>query len=271
MPHQELTIIYGFALCFFGSAYPFTVAAVEAWRQCGGSQASICLHDMAAQIDNAVKESALDDQIDDDKDGIADVEQISSKELLKRKIHVALRATDPKIVNDSLKGIYGAWSAVIACLKLEFARTIALGSAIGDFIHKLANIPLTKVMVHFLDDDLHQWIPNIISYTCKIVAIIIAYQIQVIITTFYSSIRGGLMVSRTSLTWLIAKFGWKIDLETSYADEIAGWTLAAIGFYCQFKLGFGAPMLVRLVLWPVGFIEASLIWAVNSGPSPLHF
>ena len=42
-----------------------------------------------------------------------------------------------------------------------------------------------------------RWIPTYISYTCKGIAVIIAYHIQKIITAFYSATRGGLMVFRS--------------------------------------------------------------------------
>jgi hypothetical protein len=33
------------------------------------------------------------------------------------------------------KGLYTGWIGVVAVLKIQFAKTIALGSAIGDFIY----------------------------------------------------------------------------------------------------------------------------------------
>ena len=44
---------------------------------------------------------------------------------------------------------------------------------------------------------LRRWIPTYISYTCKAIAVIIAYHVQKIITAFYSATRGGLMVFRS--------------------------------------------------------------------------
>jgi hypothetical protein len=106
---------------------------------------------------------------------------------------------------------------------------------------------------------------------CKIIGILVAYHLQVIISTFYASIRGGLMISRTALTYASRKLGstkygkWiPEDLDATYMDEIAGWALAAAGFYSQFKYGFGAPFFLQILLWPLGFLEASLVAAVYS-------
>lgn len=267
LPQDELAILCGLLLCFFGGMYPMTMAAAEAWRQCGGDQTAECIHDLYAQFQTALEASKADDELDEDGDGIADVEQISGNDLATRKARIVLVSTDPVIVNKAFKGVYSGWAAIIAVLKLEFAKTIALGSAIGDFLNKWATIPMTKILVHFMAEDLQKWIPTIISYTCKIVAITIAYKIQQIISTFYSAIRGGLMVTRNGLNWLSKKGLLNIDPETTYIDEVLGWCLAALGFYMQFKSGFAAPWFIQLILWPLGAIEGALIWSVAS-PTP---
>ena len=33
----------------------------------------------------------------------------------------------------------------------------------------------------------------------------------------------------------------QVDPDTTYVDEIFGWSLAALGFYIQFKMGFSPP------------------------------
>ena len=53
-------------------------------------------------------------------------------------------------------------------------------------------LPGTHLLVNLLEPDIHKWIPNFISYTCKIIGIIVAWNIQVVITAFYSAVRGGL-------------------------------------------------------------------------------
>ena len=113
---------------------------------------------------------------------------------------------------------------------------MALGAAIGDFLGAWATMPATKLLVHLMSPDLHKWIPNIIFYTCKVVAITIAWKVQIIISTFYSAIRGGLLVTRTVLRWLSKKGIVTIDPDETDLDEYCGWALAALGFYFQVLL-----------------------------------
>lgn len=78
--------------------------------------------------------SALDDQVDEDGDGIADVDQIDSKALLMRKTNLALTKVDPGKIDKAMGGLYLSWIAIIATLKVQFARTITLALSIADML-----------------------------------------------------------------------------------------------------------------------------------------
>ena len=56
----------------------------------------------------------------------------------------------------------------------------------------------------------------------------------------------------------------KIDPNETYIDEVAGWALAAVGFYVQFAGGFAPPNFVRVLLWPLETSEAALLWGITS-------
>lgn len=50
--------------------YPTTMAALEAWRQCGGKQALQNLSDLKDQFVRVLEASEQDDKKDDDNDGV---------------------------------------------------------------------------------------------------------------------------------------------------------------------------------------------------------
>ena len=78
-----------------------------------------------------------DDLVDDDGDGISDVDQISPPELLKRKIMLLVfNLKSPHKIQDAVKSIYAALLAVLATLKLEFAQTTAIAMGIADMVQK---------------------------------------------------------------------------------------------------------------------------------------
>jgi len=266
LPTDLFGVIWGMCLVFFGGFYPLTMAAFEAARQCGGEDTWIAIHDLSVEFHNAKIASEADDLVDDDNDGIADVEQISAKELIHRKNHLFLASTDPTVLDRGFNGIYSAWLAVIAVLKIQFAQMIALGAAIGGFLAKLLRIPMTQILVHVIKPDTHKWIPQIISYICKIISIIIAYHVEKIISAAYSALRGGLMVTRNFMAILSRKKILHIDPDQSYLDEILGWCLAIIGFLFQFQMGFGPPLPIAILLWPFSFTESALLWAITTAP-----
>ena len=125
-------------------------------------------------------------------------------------------------------------------------------------------VPLTQTLVHLMDPQLHKWIPNIIFYTCKAVAIVVAFKVQKILSAFYSAVRGGLLVTRNVMRILDRKDILHIDPNETYIDEILGWALAAIGFYFQFAGGFAPPLVIQILLWPLSTSEAGLLWAITS-------
>jgi hypothetical protein len=52
--------------------YPTTMAALEAWRQCGGKQALQNLADLKDSFVRVLKASEQDDEKDEDGDGVSD-------------------------------------------------------------------------------------------------------------------------------------------------------------------------------------------------------
>ena len=45
IPKQELLVIYGCALCFFGGEFCASIAAVECFRRTGGDKLLLCLQE----------------------------------------------------------------------------------------------------------------------------------------------------------------------------------------------------------------------------------
>lgn len=264
LPTDWFNVVWGLCLVFFGGFYPLTMAAFEAARQCGGQDTYAAIHDLQVQFINARDADRADNLKDDDGDGVADVEQMSAKDLVKRKSHLILTATDPAVLDRGFQGVLTAWLAVIAALKIQFAQMIALGAAIGGFLVMLLKVPVTQILVHILEEDVHKWIPQCISYVCKAIALIVAWYIQKIISTIYSAMRGGLMVSRSALLILAKRNVVTVNPDESYVDEIAGWILAALGIAFQFALGLSPPLIVVIILWPFWISETVLLWAISS-------
>merc|ERR1712205_277071 len=154
------------------------------------------------QILVVLKANERDNLKDEDGDNIADVDEISAAELIQRKSLLVLAAVNPAEINKAMQSLYTANVAVVGVLKLQFAKTVALGNAIGDIlmtpVMKFVKPPLMKIF----PEEYAAWCPVILSWIVKSIAISIAWSLQRIISAFHSSIRGGLMAARALINYL---------------------------------------------------------------------
>ena len=113
-PQEFMPAIAGFCLVFFGGNFFTLAAAVEAYRMVGFDDTKTALIALHKSYKVALDASKKDDEVDDDGDGIPDVKQISSKELVQRKIGVVAKAIDPELVADAVTAINAGLMAVVA-------------------------------------------------------------------------------------------------------------------------------------------------------------
>jgi len=265
LPEFVAMAILGFLLCFFGGMFPLCIAAVEAWSLCGGKEAIKNVGALLGEAEKLKKENEADDLKDDDGDGVADVKQITGQQLLLRKGHLALKACDPQTVSNALSGLYMGWVGVLATLKIQFAKTITLGASIGDMIYKPASRYVEPALKKALPEEYEKWVTVAIKYSCRAVAVSIAWWIQRVISGFHSALRGGLIFSRNILSFASKRgFLKDFDEKTSNLDEVVGYAVACVGFLFQWKCGFSVPMVCSLFLWPVQVLEGYIAWQVSS-------
>lgn len=263
-PEDALPCFTGLVLVFFGGTYPMIIAAVEAFRMTGYEPVLRGIKEITRDVAKVLEESAKDDAKDDDKDGVADVVQISPEELLLRKTKLVLKTIDPDEFNRALVGITSGVMAVLATLKVQFARAVTLGAAIGQIMLKPAMRYAAPPLKKLLDEDLHKWIPIVMGYLCTSIAISIAMWIQRFISAFHSAVRGGQMFSRGVLHYLKTHGKISVDHNDTSIDEYAGYVMAGLGLLFQVRCGFSLPFPVNLLLFPFTVFEKVITWAVLS-------
>lgn len=264
LPIDLCFAILGLILTFFGGSFAVTIAACEAFYNSGYETVMTNGEYLWAEFKILWKKSREDDEKDEDKDGVADVLQISAKELVTRKIGFFFaNCSDPQKLMDMFWGIANCLMAVIAVLKVQFAKVIALGAAIGENLRKPASWFFVPILSTVLPSKYHQWIAPGINFVCKAVAITIAWMIQRVISAVESAIRGGLLFSRRILKCLNKRGIIDFDDEETYLDEILGWGLAAVGIYFQIMNLFAIPFPLNLLLFPVSIFENTLIWIIS--------
>jgi hypothetical protein len=268
LPHDYLLAIYGLSLLFFGGHFAATIAVVEAFRVSGGHvKVYECLRDLWAAGNKLGEANKKDDEVDDNGDGIADVDQISPVMLFARKVGLALRTVDPQVVNGAVQGLYQMFMAAVLVVKYRFAKTIALGNSIGGFLVRGASYVLEPILKRLVSEPYQKWSMLVVTYICKGTGISIAWWLQLFQSIFQSSILGALTFSR-AFVMIIHKRGMLPNIkshEDTYLDEIIGWVLAPIGMYFQFKTSlWGVPFPANVILLPISIFEWTLRWAASS-------
>jgi len=264
LPDRVFYALLGFTICFCGGVFPTTIAAVEAWKLCGGNEAMRSGKELLAEWTKVLEANKKDNEEDKDDNGIADVDEISPQELLLRKSKLAMKSVDPNKINKELALIYTGWIGVIAVLKIQFAKTVTLGNMIGDKLYGAVAFYAEKQVLAVTPEENKKWVPIVLQWMCKAVAISLAWWIQRVISAFHSAIRGGQIFGRELVNFLHEKgfVNWKD--EDTYMDEAVGWAVAALGLLFQWTFRFSMPFPLNILLFPVTMLETFIIWSVSN-------
>jgi hypothetical protein len=247
LPVDILIAFLGLMLCFFGGTFAITIAAFEAFYYSGFATFKANLLFLYYEFMVIWKKSQEDDLVDEDGDGTADVKQITARELFTRKLSLYFcTCRDPAKIMGLTGDLMRCLMGVVAVLKSEFAKVIALGTMIGENLRKPVSYVVVPTVSTALPEKYHQWIAPTINYGCKLFAIWVAWFIQRITLKYFND-QGYI----------------QFNDEESYLDEIIGWAVAAVGVYFQLKNFFGVPFPLNIILFPISMIEETLIWITN--------
>ena len=175
-PKLTLKIVFGLALCGFGGTFTASIAAIEAFRQMGGATVFESVSVVWGELMEVKKANDADDKVDADKDGIADVDQIPPHELATRKITVAMTAVkQPAKLQEATVALWAAYIAVLATLRLQFARTTAMAMGIIEVVEYPIIRVLAPPFTSLLGPKLQHWSETLLDSGIKLIAIIFAW------------------------------------------------------------------------------------------------
>eukprot|EP00928_Gymnodinium_smaydae_P063738 TRINITY_DN47235_c0_g1_i1.p1 TRINITY_DN47235_c0_g1~~TRINITY_DN47235_c0_g1_i1.p1 ORF type:complete len:347 (-),score=76.80 TRINITY_DN47235_c0_g1_i1:25-1065(-) len=260
LPKNLASCLWGLGICFFGGRYAVAIAAIEAFKSTGGTTMLTDVRDIAAELQKANEE---DEQIDADEDGIADAKQIDGKSLLTRKCALVLKTVDPARLSRAVSALWSGYMGVLVVLKYKFAKTVTLAHSIGDTMRPAAAKFVGPTILTLTPEEYRKWVTPCINVGCKITAFMLAWRIQMVISTVQSGLKGGLIASRSMLDFLNERNIVALAAASSPIDDIAGWSLAAGGIYYQLFKGGPVPFYLAPVFWPMGILERFLQWSVT--------
>lgn len=263
LPIDAVIAQVGLVYCFAGGYYPTLFSALQAAQHCGWQVMVESINDLTEE---AIK------VIDATAELSADV--FDRKELFLRQTNIVLKTVDPIKINQAAAALYTTWLGVSAVLEKEYARVISLSLTLAGYFERVAHFILEPPAKMCVSQDYHKWVPVVIGWGCKAVAMNIAWRIQRVLTASTSAMAGGLMFSRAILR-MLSKRGIRLlglirdDSVESPLEDIIGFTVAAIGFYTQIEtqhkngFTFEVPFPISLVTWPFDIAERWIQWEIT--------
>eukprot|EP00523_Entomoneis_sp_CCMP467_P002874 CAMPEP_0168744724 /NCGR_PEP_ID=MMETSP0724-20121128/14242_1 /TAXON_ID=265536 /ORGANISM="Amphiprora sp., Strain CCMP467" /LENGTH=322 /DNA_ID=CAMNT_0008792399 /DNA_START=36 /DNA_END=1004 /DNA_ORIENTATION=- len=270
LPQNAILFIYGTVFCFFGGTFPTLFAAIQAAEYGGRKTVMESIKMLTDEALVIIEESKKDDAEDKDGDGVKDVKQLSPSEFAKRKTLLVLRKMNPEKIDKAIASLYKVWMSVVAVLSIQFARTISMALAIADFLHKPCDRFVTPLLQRVIPDEYDKWVPVVLSWITKAIAMSLAWYIQTVQSAFASAMKGGLMMGRAAYQAMTYR-GWTLgglipeDHSESLIDEVLQYGFAGLGFYTQFKLNFSVPFPLNLVLFPFQIAEQYIRYTITFG------
>ena len=118
-PQLVFPMFVGLVLCFFGGSFVTLIAAAEAWKMCGHESTTQYFNMLFEDMAKVEDESAKDDTVDSTGDGIPDVLEESSAELVVRKALLFFEVVDPNRIANCIGGICAGVMAMFAAIEMK--------------------------------------------------------------------------------------------------------------------------------------------------------
>ncbi|KAJ9471065.1 hypothetical protein DIPPA_09673 [Diplonema papillatum] len=251
---DEVTILWGIVLCYFGGSFLVTITAVEAFRLVGKDKVLKAWAHIEDDVAAVVKKyMATRDEIRD----------LPPEEWLAKNANMVLRTVNPNDCKSFSVGMYAGLSAVMACLRTQFAQVVALGVSIGELIEEHFGFEFVRPVIKALVPEEHwKWVPLVTQICCRLPAVTIAWFIQRVISCFHSALRGGNILASAAISYAVTRGLISQAPSKKVRTMIAGF-ISFTGMFFQIQHGFGLPWILSIVLAPFCFIEWFLsCWAI---------
>eukprot|EP00756_Hemistasia_phaeocysticola_P006270 Hpha_TRINITY_DN13755_c1_g1::TRINITY_DN13755_c1_g1_i1::g.142487::m.142487 len=259
---EVIYALVGLALCFFGGSFVATIAAVEAFKLYGWDTCHAQMRCLWADY-RIMRARARRKAIEEGRQpaGFPNVEQVFADDITisQRIAMFGACIRDPEKLSKALTGLYTGLLGVITTLRVQFARTIALGASIAGMVHERIEPHVLPHIKQVMKPEHQQWAPTLLQWICHFVAISLAWQVQMIISAVQSAMRGGLMFSRHAFRFARRR-KWKVPPEGTWWDDVVGYSVAAAGLYAQLRMSFRVPFPLNIILLPVSALEWWLHW-----------
>jgi len=268
--------VLGLLACLYGGSFVKLIAVAEALHVTG-VWASVrgALADLRAYVEDA-REAERADAGRPSMGGLqarGEYGRIASRKLSV----VAASIRDPAALSATLRALWSAAATVVAALRVKFARTLVLGVSLAECARPVARRRAAPALAAALRADHRQWAPALVDAALRAATVALAWRLGRVVAAWHSAARGGAACATAVLAWAKRR-GYvpaRVSLASDaaphrgrdatgplafglYADECAGFALAAFGLRAQLVGGFALPPLLKLLFFPAILAEGLL-------------
>jgi hypothetical protein len=283
LPMDVIVAQIGLVYAFAGGYYPTLFAAIQAAQHCGYPAMIQAIQVLTNEAVVAMR--ACDVASRPSSSSFQQRTATTKRDVVMEQARIVLATIDPVRINDAAVALYTAWMSISVVLEREFARTIALSVTLSESIRPVVSFVLNKPLQLCVPVEYNKWIPILIGWSCKAIAMSMAWRIQRVLTAYTSAIAGGMMCSRAVFR-MIHQHGFRRwrprrphDLDTTttttmanntsnfyYLDDLLGCMIASMGLYSQIGRGFRCvevPFPLNWITWPLDVIERWIQWQIT--------
>lgn len=189
LPMDAITAQIGLVYCFLGGYYPTLFSSLQAAKYCGWS---IMVNAVTDLTNEAIK---VIDEIDEQQTR-SDI-FYNRKDLFLQQTNIVLKTVDPMKINMAAGALYTTWLGVSTVLRQEYARVINLSLTLASGIERILYFVLQVPLNIITPKDYQKWVPAIIGWISKGIAMRLAWRIERVLTASTSAIAGGAMFARS--------------------------------------------------------------------------
>lgn len=249
-----IPVFFGFVICFFGGFFTMLIAAVEIVRI---TSWDIIKTNMQAIYENycaALEANRKDDQVDDNQNGIPDVQEITRNELFSRKLGVFMNSVDPVGLHQAIRALLFAFFAVLTAIGDRFTRALAYGCSLASLAKD--HVPLENILADALPPQQKKLAKTITMAILNTIGLLLAALLQRYIMTAHCAIRGAQMfVEHMIIFGREAKLVEShVSMDTKQGKLLIG-AVACLGFLWQASQNFALPWPLNILLFPLTVAE----------------
>jgi hypothetical protein len=168
----------------------------------------------------------------------------SERELLVQQALLLLRTVSAETVSKAASNIPIGILVIIGVLKMDIAKTIILGSSIGDIINIPYLIPFTMRAFN-IPESYRDWTALGLQTVIKAIVLMLVWFMHPIIFALHSALFGAMLCSSHLLSVVVTylRRSWRgaaHHLDSNVIHNMAGYILAVIGLYFQLYGSFYA-------------------------------